>query len=233
VELNLTLETQEGTRPLTFSVKTLINAGYVGRDQAEVRRHIEELAAEGIPAPETTPVLFPKVPRNMVFDKSIEVYGQETSGELEYVLLVRNEDEVYVGLGSDHTDRKLEEVDIPRSKQVCPNILSKTVWPLAEVQEHWDELLIYCDVIKNGEKTRYQETRLEAILTPNDLITFIKSQVSIPLDDTVIFSGTVGLLSGTFIYAERFEAVMVDGVLNRRLSLDYDIQPLDYLGSGE
>ncbi len=108
----------------------MINAGYVGRNQAEVRRHVEELAAKGIPAPKSTPVLFPKVRRALVTDESIEVYGEETSGELEYVLLIRDENEIYVGLGSDHTDRKLEETDIPRSKQVCPNVLSKTVWPL-------------------------------------------------------------------------------------------------------
>lgn len=233
MDLHLTLESQHGTKPLSFSVQTMINAGYVGRNQAEVRRHVEELAAKGIPAPKSTPVLFPKVPRALVTDESIEVYGEETSGELEYVLLIRDENEIYVGLGSDHTDRKLEETDIPRSKQVCPNVLSKTVWPLSEVAGHWDDLLMRCDVTREGMKTPYQETRLKAILAPHDLISFVKSRVKISLQDAVIYSGTVGLLSGEFINADRFEAELVDEELNRRLALAYDIHPLRYMETGE
>lgn len=229
MELHLSLESREGIKPIRYNFRTMINAGYVGRDQAEVRRHIAELEAKGIPAPKSTPVLFPKVPRTLVLDEVIEVYGEETSGELEYVLLIRDKNEIYVGVGSDHTDRKLEETDIPRSKQTCPNILSKTVWPLSEVQDHWDELWMSCDVIQDGHHTRYQETYLEAIMTPQELIAFIESQVNIPMNDVVIFSGTVGLLFGKFIYADRFEAELVDNVLNRKLTLAYDIQPLRYL----
>ena len=122
MNLHLNLESLEGTRPYQFNSKTMINAGYVGRNQDEVRRHIEELAAKGIPAPKSTPVLFPKACRSLVLDDLIEVYGEETSGELEYVLLVQDENDVDVGLGSDHTDRKLEETDIrdpSRSALMC------------------------------------------------------------------------------------------------------------------
>jgi hypothetical protein len=233
MDLQLTLDTTQGSRPLQFSVQTMINAGYVGRNQAEVRRHIEELSAKGIPAPTSTPVLFPKVCRALVTDASIEVYGEDTSGELEYVLLIQDNHEIYVGLGSDHTDRKLEETDIPRSKQVCPNVLSRTVWPLSEVLDHWDDLLMRCDVTKGGVETRYQETRLEAIMTPHDLISFVTSRVEIPLKGAVIYSGTVALLSGEFINADRFEAELVDEVLERKLTLAYDIHPLRYLTAGE
>jgi hypothetical protein len=233
MDLHLTLESQSETSPLSFHVQTMINAGYVGRNQAEVRRHIEELAAKGIPAPKSTPVLFPKIPRNLVTDTSIEVYGEETSGELEYVLLIQDKNEILVGLGSDHTDRKLEETDIPRSKQVCPNVLSRTVWPLAEVLDHWDALLMRCDVTKDGLTTPYQKTRLEAILAPDELISLVASRVDVPLEGAVIFSGTVGLLSGEFINADRFEAELVDEVLKRKLSLAYDILPLRYVVAGE
>ena len=64
------------------------------------------LAAKGIPGPKSIPVLFPVVCHALTTDSVIEVYGSETSGEVEYVLCVVSEDEVYVGLGSDHTDRR-------------------------------------------------------------------------------------------------------------------------------
>ena len=49
MDIQLELETKEGRRPLTFQYNRMVNGGYVGKNQEEVRRHIEELAAKGIP----------------------------------------------------------------------------------------------------------------------------------------------------------------------------------------
>ena len=142
MKLELVLENKQGHRELAFNYNRMVNAGYVGKNQEEVRRHIEELAAKGIPGPKSVPVLFPVICSALMTDSAIEVYGSETSGEVEYVLCIVTEEEVYVGLGSDHTDRHLEESDIPRAKQICPNLMSRTVWPLEEVESHWDDLLM-------------------------------------------------------------------------------------------
>ena len=61
MKLDLMLESIQGRRPLAFNYNRMVNAGYVGKNQAEVRRHIEELAAKGIPGPKSIPVLFPVV----------------------------------------------------------------------------------------------------------------------------------------------------------------------------
>ncbi|MEW5721495.1 MAG: DUF2848 family protein [Thermodesulfobacteriota bacterium] len=228
-ELRLTLERKSGSSILDFRYSRMVNAGYVGRNQAEVRRHIEELAKKGIPGPKTTPVLYPVVGRMVVTEPEIEVYGGETSGEVEYVLLVARENEVYVGLGSDHTDRHLEESDIPRSKQICPNVLGRKVWPLEEVAGHWDELVIRSHVFQKGEKTLYQEGRLGLILDPAGLMAFVRSKVPGSLEDIIIFSGTLGTLAGGFVFGDRFAAELVDEKLGRTLELAYDVRPLDYL----
>ena len=175
MKLELVQVNKRERRELVFNYSRMVNAGYVGKNQEEVRRHIEELAAKGIPGPKSTPVLFPVVCNGLLIDTVVEVYGSETSGEVEYVLLVVNENEVYVGLGSDHTDRHLEESDIPRAKQICPNVMSRTVWPLEEVESHWDDLLMSASVIKDGEEIRYQEGRLGLILNPAELMAFIRS----------------------------------------------------------
>jgi len=151
VEVNLTLEQRDGSHPLTFCCSRMVNAGYVGRDQNEVQRHIRELDKKGISGPEITPTLYPVNTRMLVTDPEIEVYGHESCGEVEYVLLVKDEHTIYVGLGSDHTDRHLEETDIPRAKQICPNIIAQKVWSLAEVEDHWDNLTILSKMIKDGQ----------------------------------------------------------------------------------
>ncbi|UCD81723.1 MAG: DUF2848 family protein [Desulfobacterales bacterium] len=229
MKLDLMLETRQGPRQLTFNYSRMVNAGYVGKNQEEVRRHIEELAAKGIPGPKSIPVLFPVVCKALVTDLMIEVYGNETSGEVEYVLCVASENEVYVGVGSDHTDRHLEETDIPRSKQICPNLMSRTVWPLAEVEDHWDDLLMSASVVKNEKEIRYQEGRLGLLLNPAELMAFVKSKIGGPLENLIIFSGTMGMLTDEFVFGESFSAQLIDEKTNRRLEMSYDVKPLDYL----
>ena len=229
MKLELVLENKQERRQLTFNYSRMINAGYVGKNQQEVRRHIEELAAKGIPGPKSIPVLFPVVCHALTTDSVIDVYGSETSGEVEYVLCVVSEGEVYVGLGSDHTDRHLEETDIPRSKQICPNLMSRTVWPLEEVAEQWDDLLMTASVVKNTEAIPYQEGRLGLLLNSAELMAFVKSKIGGPLQNLIIFSGTMGMLTGEFVFGERFSAKLMDEKLNRRLEISYDIRPLDYL----
>ena len=229
MKIELTLKQKDKSRPFTFGYTRMVNAGYVGRDQDEVRRHIEELARKGIPGPGKTPTLYPVITRTLVTDGEIEVYSHETSGEVEYVLLVEDKDSIYVGLGSDHTDRHLEETDIPRAKQICPNVISQAVWPLSEIEDHWDDLVIQSKVVKDGQEILYQKGRLELILDPRALMEFVRSMIPGTMDSMVIFSGTLGTLTGGFVFGERFTAELVDNKLDRRLDLSYDVHPLDYI----
>ena len=229
MEIELNLQEKNKTGPLTFRYGRMVNAGYVGRNQEEVRRHIDELANKGIPGPKTTPTLYPVIPRMLLLDDRIEVYSEETCGEVEYVLLIENERMIYVGLGSDHTDRHLEEADIPRSKQICPNILGRKVWPLAEVADHWDDLEIESKVVKAGEEVLYQQGRLELILDPPGLIQLVRSRLQGPLEGMVIYSGTLGTLTGGFVFGEKFSATLTDPKLGRSLQVSYDIMPMSYM----
>lgn len=229
MRLDLTLQRREGDEAFSFEFTRMVNAGYVGRNQEEVRRHIEELAAKGIPGPKRTPVLFPVVPRQIVLDGQIDVFGDETSGEVEYVLFIKDENTVYVGLGSDHTDRFLEETDIPRSKQVCPNVLCPKVWHLEDVREHWDELLIKADVVSSGQRMAYQEGKLGLIMDPAALMDFVRDEIGGPLKDLIVYSGTLGLITGEFVSGEKFLAELIDPILGRSLELKYEVLPLDYL----
>jgi hypothetical protein len=229
VEIQLTLQGKNRSGVIPFHYVRMVNAGYVGRNQDEVRRHIEELAKKGIPGPKTSPTLYPVIPRMLVLDNRIEVYSEETCGEVEYVLFVENEGMIYVGLGSDHTDRHLEEADIPRSKQICPNIVSPKVWPLAEVADHWDDLEIESKVVKDGEEVLYQQGRLGLILDPAGLMDFVRSKIPGPLEKMVIYSGTVGTLTGGFVFGETFSASLTDPKLGRSLELSYDIAPMNYM----
>ena len=225
--IDLTLERKGKRTPLRFAYARMVNAGYTGRNQAEVRRHIEELAKKGIPGPPTTPTLYPVIRRALVTDAVIEVYSRETCGEAEYALLIENESRIYVGVGSDHTDRKLEEWDIPRAKQICPNVIGATVWDLEDVAGHWDELVLRCRQVVDGRETLYQEGKLARLMAPRELMAFVRAKTGGPLDGTIIFSGTLSALPGGFVYGDALYAELVDSKLNRRLAFEYEIHALD------
>lgn len=228
--LKFTLEKMGREEKIHFVMRRMINAGYTGRDQEKVRHHIEELKKEGVPAPESTPTAYEMITQSVYIDEEIEVIGERTSGEAEYVLLCSG-DEVYVGVGSDHTDRELESVSIIKSKQICPNLISSRLWRLQEVRKDWDEILLR-GWTKNeeGQKILYQEAPLSAMLTPEDLMEFIQKRLKDRnLDGTMIFSGTIPLLTGTFVYGPYFEAELFNPQTGRRLALSYRVQVLDYL----
>jgi hypothetical protein len=229
VIVDLTLETEGGQTALQFACERMFNAGYTGRNQDEVRRHIEELALKGIPGPPETPTLYPVIRSALVGDPEIEVYGRGTCGEAEYVLLIETERRVYVGIGSDHTDRTLEEHDIPRAKQICPNVFGRTVWPLAEVEGHWDSLTMRARQTVDGREILYQQGALGRLMAPAELMAFVRAKSGAPLEGSVIFSGTLAALTGGFIYGSRFTAEIADPRRDRRLTLSYDVRTLEPL----
>lgn len=130
--LQLYLENGGKDLEFWFDMRRLVNAGYTERDQERVRKHIEELKKEGIPALDSTPTASEVITKLFYFEDEIELVGEKTSGEGEFVLLW-GEGQVYVGVGSDHTDHELETVSIIKSKQVYLNVMSNHVWDLQDV----------------------------------------------------------------------------------------------------
>ncbi len=225
----LILQTDSGESDIVFRARRVVNAGYVGRNQEEVARHVEELKLEGIPAPESTPVLFHNAPTILTQDDEILVYGGKTSGEAEFVLLYQA-GEVYVGTGSDHTDRELESVSITKSKLICPNIMSRAIWRLADVLPQWDRIMLRSWVDVDGEPILYQEAPLAAILSPHDLKEFVMSRVKDGDDEgLVIFSGTISTIPVQMLYGDRFTVQLEDPHTGRSLSCSYAVARLDYL----
>ncbi len=99
---------------------------------------------------------------------------------------------VLIGVGSDHTDRKPETHAIPKAKNLCLNVMDATLWPYEEVKEHFDQLILACQVEIAGEDQPYQALPCGAILDPDYWIPFLKRQIGGLEDGLVFFSGTIG-----------------------------------------
>ncbi len=226
--LNLKLKSGGLVRDIVFPVKRMVNAGYTARDQEGVRQHIEELKQKGVPAPAETPTLYPVASYLITTGGVLEVVEEDNSGEAEFVLLLEA-GHVYVGVGSDHTDRALEAVSVIKAKQICPNVISPVVWPYEELKGVWNRLILRAWVEKDGKRILYQEGALSAFITAEDLLSLVKSRVKDGnLENTIIYSGTIPVIGGKVLSGEAFEVELFNPDNGDSLWCKYRIELLTY-----
>ena len=228
--LNLTVVDAGGGRSdLEFPVARILDAGFTGKNREGAMKHVEELKAHGVAAPDRIPAYFAVTRELVTTDDEIEVLGDDTSGEVEVVFLFKG-GETYIAVGSDHTDRELEKDSIPKSKVICPKVVSREVWKLADVEPHWERLKLQSWIEADGQRTLYQEGSLADFLTIDDFLDGVRSVVKDgALDGMVLYMGTMPSLGGELLFSPTFEGRLSDDVLGRELSFRYSIRPMEWL----
>jgi len=202
-------------------------AGWTGRDQAAVEKHIKELEELGVKRPATTPIFYRCSVARITLGDTIEAVGTQSGGEVEFVLL-QHDGQLWVGTGSDHTDREVEKFGVTVSKQMCDKPIATTFWPFDEVAPHWDKLILRAHVIENGKRALYQEGAVTAMRDPADLMTRYAPSGKLA-EDTLMFCGTLAAKGGVRP-TERFEFELEDPVLGRRIGHAYSVKTLPILG---
>ncbi|MDY0393737.1 DUF2848 family protein [Virgibacillus halophilus] len=196
--------------------------GYSGRDKEKTWMHIKELTEIGVPEPNEVPSLYPVGVRTVTQFESIEVIGDQTSGEAEIVLIFGDSlREAYITVGSDHTDRSLETVDINKSKQVCDKPFAAKAWKIDSILQYWDQLVLSSEMMVNGQWCKYQENTISSIISLEEIKDFLEKK-QVALTNSIVFSGTVPLLDG-FKYGERFRAALFDPITNDTISIEYEV----------
>jgi hypothetical protein len=206
------------------TVDNLIIAGWTGRDAAALKAHIVELEKLGVPPPKTTPVFYRVASSLLTVESEVEVVGGNSSGEVEPVL-IRTPDGLFLGVGSDHTDRKVETTGITMSKQVCPKPIGRSWWPFSEVEDHWDELEIRSFAVRKGVRRTYQSGFLKVMRHPTELMALcFDEQRELPVG-SAMFCGTLPV-HGEIAHADRYELTIRDPVLGRKIHHQYSVKTL-------
>ena len=214
---------KEGTRELHLHYDVLIAVGYGGRDQEKVKAKLVESAAKGKKVPSKTPINYPCSVNSLVRSEKIQVVGKKTKGEAEFILVLK-EGQIYIGVGSDHTDSELTSVSTNKAKQTCPKPMGPVLWPYEEVKDHWDEMKLLSWQRVGNVETLYQEGFLTQIMEVEDILKVVAEDYP-TLQDAIIFGGTVGVI-GDAVYGDWFRCELVDPVLGRKLSHQYKIEVL-------
>jgi hypothetical protein len=226
-ELTVLIESRAGIRPLSLRVANLVIAGWTGRNREAMEHHIAELEALGVKRPPQTPMFYRVSASRLSVADEIQCLGGASSGEVEFVLF-STPGGLYVGVGSDHTDREAETAGVSLSKQMCDKPVGGTVWPYDEVKDHWDQLIVRSHAVIDGERVLYQEGPVAGMLSAETLMAGY-SETGRLEPGTAMFGGTHPAIGG-IRPATRFECELWDPVLNRGLSCAYDVRSLPDLG---
>ena len=226
--LSFAFTTKTGTAVRQVTVQKAIIAGWTARDVAAMEKHMKELEEIGVARPATTPIYYRVGAARITTADAIQAAGGESSGEIEFVM-AKFDGKLWIGAGSDHTDRKVETYNITVSKQMCDKPVAPALWPWEEVAGHWDELIIRSHAVIGGKRELYQEGKVAAMRPPLELIEGYNRGQGTFDDGAVMFGGTLAAKGG-IRPAERFEFELIDEKLGRRIAHGYNIEILPVLG---
>src|SRR5688500_14264680 len=205
---------------MTFQPTELVIAGWTGRDEIALKKHIKELEEIGVKPPKTTPIFYRVAANLLTHETEIQVSGADTSGEVEFVMIATLGG-LKVAVGSDHTDRKAETIGVSLSKQLCAKPVSAQSWRYDEVKPHWERLLLRSWA--DGEL--YQEGPVTAMRAPEDLLQRFGGLRS----GWAMFCGTLAAKGG-IRPAAKFAMELEDPVLRRKLRHEYTVKGLPVEG---
>lgn len=203
--------------PQSVPIDTVVVAGWTGRNRAAVEEHIVELEALGVPRPSSVPVFY-RVSASRVTTAAAIESTAASSGEVEPVLL-HHGGRIWVGVGSDHTDREVETYGVAVSKQLCDKPVAPELWAFDDVASHWDRLVLRSWV---DDGVLYQEGTLDALLSSQELMTLARPPLR---DGALMFCGTVPAIGG-IRPAASFSFELADPVLGRSIRGAYAIREL-------
>jgi hypothetical protein len=225
--LSLTLQDKSSTRTSEVAIDRAVVAGWTGRDPAAVEKHIRELEALGVKRPATTPIFYRVAAARLTTSDTIEAVGESSGGEVEFVLL-QHQGRLWVGTGSDHTDREVEKYGVTVSKQMCEKPIAPRFWAYEEVAPHWDRLMLRAHVVEGGKRALYQEGAVTAMIEPAALIARHVGSGRLP-EGTLMFGGTLAAHGGVRATSE-FAFEIEDPVLGRKIAHAYRVRTLPILG---
>ena len=224
MKLKFRIEAKDAAIDITVDIANVVVAGWAGRDHAAIEHHIEELAAIGVPRPSAVPLYYRIAHNQLTQAECVQVVGPHSSGEVE-AFVFNVDGELMVSIASDHTDRKLESHSVALSKQICIKPVACSAWRYADVEPHWDELIIRSTIEENGNRVSYQEGPLSTLRTPLNLISgYTDGTLTLPVG-TGMTCGTVAVQGG-IRPAQVFEMELHDPKLGRSLHHRYVVEIL-------
>lgn len=215
---HLEIDSPDGPEPLAVTPERLFNLGSATVAQESAVAHQQEVADVGvriafdIPAPR----VYPMAVTSVTTDDAVGVHHPRTSGEAELVLLMQD-GELFLGVGSDHTDRELEQISIIWSKQYAPSVLGRRVWRWSDVEADWEALVLASTL----DGAAYQSSRAAVFLSPPVVLSELATRVRQLPSSYLVFCGTYATLDTTVRFGTQWAASLTNQRTGAELNLNY------------
>ncbi len=220
------LQHSQGEVLREFLPNRVLIAGFAGRDRKATQHHIDELSDIGVAPPSRVPMFYEVSPSRLTQFSTVNMIGGSSSGEVECVL-IKDGDELFVSVGSDHTDRDLEAFGIMQSKQLCDKPIASRLWSYKDVQDHWDQLVMRCWANFGGEAFEmYQEGAMSDLMSPETLLAERETRGDPMRNGDLMFCGTFGAIGG-IRPAASYRLEIEDPVLERKLGHTYSVSEIE------
>src|SRR5262249_20561008 len=151
----------------------------------------------------------------------IEAVGDKSGGEVEFVLL-QHGGRLWVGTGSEHTDREVETYGVTVSKQMCDKPIAAIFWRFGEVAPPLGKVILRAHVTEGGKRVLYQEGPVTAMIDPKELIR-LYTNGWILAENTLMFCGTLAAMGGVRATTQ-FAFELEDPVKERKIAHAYTVR---------
>lgn len=210
---------------LQFIPRRLFCLAFAGRTKEAREAHAQDVSQNVLSSEEPTLGFIPVSAMLITQDEAIEVMGALTAGEVEFVLFVSG-GKIFVTVGSDHADRRLEELQSDLAKQVCAKPIASHAWRYEDVSANWDMLQMKSETFSDGAWHYSQRAGVNVLLHPDDILNEIKSR-NLPLEDgCVYYCGTIALEGGKFWYGDKYRVTLSMPDSDVAITREYDIVQL-------
>ncbi|NME36679.1 DUF2848 family protein [Fusobacterium sp. FSA-380-WT-3A] len=216
-KMKFNLVTKNGNEGFELIPEHVYVVGYSGSNKEKIYAHIKELEEElNVAPPKKIPTIFEVSKEILTQDKDLYFIGEKTSGECEFVIIMKDS-KIYIGLGSDHSDRELEAISVPKAKQICLKPISIDIWDYEEIKNHFPKIKLSA----KSDFEDYQIGTLADIISVEEILSELNKSLG-HVDNCVIYSGTVPLVNG-YKYGKNFSLELNDEILGRKIAFDYNI----------
>lgn len=214
--------TLDSGKELQFTPRRLFCLAYAGRTKEAREAHAQDVSQNATSSEDPSLGFIPVSAMLITQDEAIEVMGGLTAGEVEFVLFVSG-GEIFVTVGSDHADRRLELLQSDLAKQVCAKPIATHAWRYEDISANWDMLQMKSETFSDGAWHCSQQAGVSDLLHPDDILNEIRSR-NHPLEDgCVYYCGTVALEGGKFWYGDKYRVTLSMPDSDVALTREYDI----------
>lgn len=138
---------------------------------------------------------------------------------IAYALLIKNREDIFITVASDHTDPDAERCSLISGKHTYPKVIARRAWSLDTVEDHWGSIEIRNVAIINDEKRVVQQLMGKDLPQPSIVLEMIEDTMEEPRNMIIVVERRV--MPEEYITSNYYEISIIDNVNKRTIEHYY------------